>query len=214
MDQVNAANSGTISFEKMLSDKAHNKKWINFARKELRGHRNTGSARHKEAEDYVEDVKLKLLVGEIVFEEGNGDVDNFICGIIKNEIKTEMRKEPVMVTLREREDFDEEGEDVEEGAGGNAADRVGGDDENLIVSFEDPFQEKLEEMGAFELMQECYKLLESEEPEMLVVFDERAKGHPNREIAKYLHVEISVIKKIWKRILRLLRKKVKGQISL
>ena len=51
MDQVNSANSGTESFEKILSDKAHNKKWLNFAIKELRGHRNRENARHKEAED-------------------------------------------------------------------------------------------------------------------------------------------------------------------
>jgi DNA-directed RNA polymerase specialized sigma24 family protein len=209
MVQVNAANSGSESFEKMLSEKAHNKKWINFARKELRKYRTTGSARHREPEDYAEDVKLKLLTGEIVFTAGNGSADNFICGIIKNEIKTEMRKEPMMVTLREREDLGDEGEEGENGYGGKAEAGVGiGDDENFIVSFEDPFENKVEVMGNWEIMKICYEILEKEEPEMLVVFDERAKGHPNREIAKYLHVEVSVIEKIWKRVVRLLRKNI------
>jgi DNA-directed RNA polymerase specialized sigma24 family protein len=99
MEQVKEANRGMESFAEILSDKARNKKWLNFARKELRRYRNTGSARHKEAEDYVEDVKLKILSGEIVCVEGNGNIDNFICGIIKNDIKAELRKEPVMIIL-------------------------------------------------------------------------------------------------------------------
>jgi DNA-binding NarL/FixJ family response regulator len=57
-------------------------------------------------------------------------------------------------------------------------------------------------------MQNCYAILEKEEPEMLIIFDERAKGHPNRDIAKYLSLDVSEIEKIWKRILRLLRKHV------
>ena len=209
MEQEKESNRGTESFEKILSDKAHNKKWLNFARKELRGHRKTGSARHKESEDYVEDVKLKILAGEIVPVEGNGDIDNFICGIIKNDISTELRREPVMVALHDPQDDVEDGDDGEESNERNSD--VGAEseiDENFIVSFEDPFEEKLEEIGAFELMKICYDLLEKEEPEMLVVFDEKAKGHPNREIAKYLHVEVSEIEAIWKRVLRLLRKRV------
>ena len=179
MEQLNGANGGTESFEKILLDKAHNKKWLNFASKELRGHRNRENARHKEAEDYVEDVKLKLLTGEIVFVEGNRDIDNFICGIIKNEIKAELRKEPVMVTLRDREDDGDDGESFEENDVQNAEGGVGaGVDENLVVSFEDPFEVKGDRMSSWEVMQICYELLENEEPEMLVVFDERAKDIP------------------------------------
>jgi len=214
MEQVNSANSGKESFDKILSEKAHNKKWVNFARKELRGHRNRGhrnreNARHKEAEDYVEDIKLKLLTGEIVFAEGNGDVDNFICGIIKNEIKAELRKEPVMVTLRDWEDDGDDGESCEDNDVKNAAERVGaGVDKNLVVIFEDPFEVRGDRMSSWEVMQICYELLEKEEPEMLVVFDERAKGHPNREIAKYLNVEVEEVEKIWKRVIRLLKKSI------
>jgi RNA polymerase sigma factor (sigma-70 family) len=215
MEQEKEANRGTESLEKILSDKLHNKKWLNFARKELRGHRNSVSARHKEAEDYVEDVKLKILTGEIVPVEGNGDIDNFICGIIRNDIKVELRKEPVMVTLRDQEDQDDEEDGGEESKGGNSYERTGTEiDENLIVSFEDPFEERLDEIGAWELMKVCYELLEKEEPELLIIFDERAKGKPNREIAKYLNVEVSEIEKAWKRIVRLLKKKVFNILSL
>jgi DNA-directed RNA polymerase specialized sigma24 family protein len=210
MVQVNAANSGSESFEKMLSDKAHNKKWINFARKELRKHKNTGSARHMEPEDYVEDIKLKLLTGEIVFVEGNGNADNFICGIIKNEIKTELRKEPGMVTLKDRGDDGDEEISCEENDVKNAQGCAGAeDDENLVVKFEDPFEVKVEEMGNWEVMKICYDLLEKEGPEMVVVFDERAKGHPNREIAKYLNVNVREVENIWKKVVRLLRKEIK-----
>jgi len=182
-----------------LSDKAR----LNYAIKELRGHRNAGSARHKEAEDYVEDVKLKILSGEIVLVEGNGNIDNFICGIIRNDIKVELRKEPVMIVLSDWEDHEDETEEEEQGIV----------EENLIVNFEDPFADNENAIGAWELTKICYDLLEKVEPEMLVVFDEKAKGHPNREIAKYLHVEVSDIENIWKRVVRLLKKKVNEQLS-
>ena len=42
----------------------------------------------------------------------------------------------------------------------------------------------------------------------MVVFDERAKGHQNRDIAKYLCVDVREMENMWKRILRLLRKRV------
>src|ERR1035437_2437551 len=206
MEQVKEENRGMESFIKILSDKAHNKKWLNYAIKELRGHRNAGSARHKEAEDYVEDVKLKILSGEIVLVEGNGNIDNFICGIIRNDIKVELRKEPVMIVLSDWEEHEDEGEDAEPGNEKEI-------EENLIVMFEDPFAELVNKIGAWELMKICYKVLEFEEPEFLIVFDEKSKGHPNREIAKYLHVEVSDIENIWKRVVRLLKKKVNEQIS-
>jgi DNA-binding NarL/FixJ family response regulator len=44
---------------------------------------------------------------------------------------------------------------------------------------------------------------------MVVVFDERAKGHPNREIAKYLNVNVREVENIWKKVVRLLRKEIK-----
>src|ERR1035437_9147650 len=214
MEQVKEENRGMESFIKILSDKAHNKKWLNYAIKELRGHRNAGSARHKEAEDYVEDVKLKILSGEIVLVEGNGNIDNFICGIIRNDIKVELRKEPVMVALWDREEDNDEREDGGESNGGNSDERIGVEiDKNLVVMFEDPFEERVDKIGAWELMKVCYKVLEFEEPEFLIVFDEKAKGHPNREIAKYLNVEVSDIENIWKRVVRLLKKKVNEQIS-
>jgi DNA-directed RNA polymerase specialized sigma24 family protein len=211
MDQVNAANSGAESFEKILSDKEHNKKWLNFAVKELRGHRNRENARHKEAEDYVEDAKLKILLGEGLPDEGIRNIDNYICGFIKKEISAELKKSLVLVRLPDWDLYEEEGENGEEGCGDKSGVEAAEVDENLVVSFEDPFEEKLDKIGAFELMQECYKLLESEEPEMLVVFDERAKGHPNREIAKYLHVKVDEIENLWKRVVRLLRKKINVQ---
>src|ERR1035437_1554812 len=198
MEQVKEENRGTEFFEKILSDKTHNKKWLNFAIKELSGHRNAGSARHKEAVDYVEDVKLKILSGEIVCVEGNGNIDNFICGIIRNDIKVELRKEPVMIILSDWEEHDDEGEDEEQGIV----------EENLIVNFEDPFADNENAIDPKDLMKVCYEVLELEDPELLVVFDERAKGHPNREIAKYLHVEVSEIENAWKRVVRLLRRKV------
>jgi DNA-directed RNA polymerase specialized sigma24 family protein len=214
MEQEKEANRGTESFDKILSDKVYNKKWLNFARKELRGHRNTGSARHKEAEDYVEDVKLKILTGEIVPVEGNGDIDNFICGIIRNEIKVEFRKEPVMVTLRDQEDQDDEEDGGEESKGRNSYERTGSEiDENLIVSFEDPFEERLDEIGAWELMKVCYELLEKEEEKLLIVFDERAKGNQNRKIAQYLNIEVKEVENIWRRIVRLLRKEISIHFS-
>jgi DNA-directed RNA polymerase specialized sigma24 family protein len=214
MEQVKEENRGMEFFEKILSDKAHNKKWLNYAIKELRGHRNAGSARHKEAEDYVEDVKLKILSGEIVLVEGNGNIDNFICGIIRNDIKVELRKEPVMVALWDREEDNDERVDGGESNGGNSDERIGVEiDKNLVVMFEDPFEERVDRIGNWELIKICYQLLEKEEPEMLVVFDEKAKGHPNREIAKYLNVEVSDIENIWKRVVRLLKKKVNEQLS-
>jgi len=97
------------------------------------------------------------------------DIDNFICGIIKNDISTELRREPVMVALHDPQDDVEDGDDGEESNERNSD--VGAEseiDENFIVSFEDPFEEKLEEIGAFELMKICYDLLEKEEPEMLL----------------------------------------------
>ena len=109
-------------------------------------------------------------------EEANGDVDNFICGIIRNEIKCELRKAPVMVALSEQEDEVDETEEEEPGIV----------EENLIVNFDDPFEEKENEIDPKDLMKICYELLEKEERKMLIVFDERAKGKPNREIAKYL----------------------------
>jgi DNA-directed RNA polymerase specialized sigma24 family protein len=215
MEQAKEEGQEKESFGKILSDKANNKKWLNYARKELRGHRNQGSARHKEAEDYVEDVKLKILSGEIVQSEENGNIDNFICGIIRNDIKVEFRKEPVMVTLRERDDHDDEGEGEEEGRGRNSCERTGADiDEKLIVGFDDPFEEKLMRVSSWELMQRCYKILENEEPEFLIIFDEKSKGHQNRDIAKYLCVDVREVENMWKRILRLLRKEVNGQFSL
>src|SRR5664279_2146929 len=108
MDQVNAANSGSESFEKILSDKERNKKWLNFARKELRGHRNRENARHKEAEDYVEDAKLKILSGEGLPDEGIRNIDNYICGFIKKEISAELKKSLVMVRLPDWEEHEEE----------------------------------------------------------------------------------------------------------
>jgi DNA-directed RNA polymerase specialized sigma24 family protein len=208
MEQVNAVKGGADSLINILSDRAHNSKWINFARKELRGNKKSVNARYKEAEDYVEDVKLKILSGEIVLNEENGDVDNFICGIIKNDINSELRKSPVMVSLRDREDRVDEGEDEEESFGRNAEECGAESDENLVVMFEDPFEERVDKMGAWEIMQICYALLEKEEPEMLVVFDERAKGHANREIAKYLHVKVEEVENLWKRVVRLLRKNI------
>ena len=201
MEQEKEVNRGTESFEKILADKTHNKKWLNFASKELRGHRKTGSARHKEAEDYVEDVKLKILTGEIVLEEGNGNIDNFICGVIRNDIKVELRKEPVMVALHDPQDDVDETEEKE-------PEFV---EENLIVNFEDPFADNENAIGAWELTKICYDLLEKEEPEMLVVFDEKAKGHQNRDIAKYLCVDVREVENMWKRIVRLLRNKVNIQ---
>jgi DNA-directed RNA polymerase specialized sigma24 family protein len=201
MERVKEEMPGTESLVNILSDRAHNSKWINFARKELRGNKKSVNARYKEAEDYVEDVKLKILSGEIVLVEGNGDADNFICGIIKNEINTELRKWPVMVVLLDRENHDDEAEDGEPG------NEVGAE-ANLVVNFDDPFENKENEIDPKDLMKICYELLEKEEPELLIIFDEKAKGHPNREIAKYLHVEVSEIEKIWKRILRLLRREL------
>jgi DNA-directed RNA polymerase specialized sigma24 family protein len=186
-----------------LSDKAHNKKWLNFAIKELRGHRNAGSARHKEAEDYVEDVKLKILSGEIVLVEGNGNIDNFICGIIRNDIKVELRKEPVMVALSYLEDHDDEGEEEEQGIV----------EENLIINFEDPFADNENAIDPKNLMKVCYELLEKEDEKMLIVFDERTKGHQNRDIAKYLCLDVREVENMWKRVVRLLKKKVNEQIS-
>jgi len=106
MDQVNSANSGTESLEKILSDKAHNKKWLNFAIKELRGHRNRENARYKEAMDYVEDAKLKILLGEGLPDEGIRNIDNYICGFIKKEISAELKKEPVLVRLPDWDNSD------------------------------------------------------------------------------------------------------------
>ena len=203
MEQVKEENRGMESFIKILSDKAHNKKWLNYAIKELRGHRNAGSARHKEAEDYVEDVKLKILSGEIVLVEGNGNIDNFICGIIRNDIKVELRKEPVMVALHDPQDDVGETEEKE-------PEIV---EESLIVNFEDPFADNENAIDPKNLMKVCYELLEKEDEKMLIVFDERAKGKPNREIAKYLNVEVCEIEKAWKRIVRLLRKKAINYIK-
>ena len=198
MKQENGQNQEKEFFEKILSDKAHNKKWLNFAIKELRGHKNRNNARYKEAGDYVEDAKLKILTGERIPEESTGSVDNYICGFIKKEISNELRQAPVMIPISDWEDFDDEAEEEEPGIV----------EENLIVNFDDPFEERENEIDPKDLMKICYELLEKEEEKMLIVFDERAKGHPNREIAKYLHVEISEIEAIWKRVLRLLRKRV------
>jgi len=197
MEQVKEENRGTESFDKILSDKALNKKWLNFARKELRGHKYHNNARYKEAGDYVEDAKLKILTGERIPEESLGNVDNYICGFIKKEISNELRQAPVMIPISDWEDFDEEAEEEEPGIV----------EENLIVNFDDPFEGKENEIDSKDLMKICYELLEKEEEKMLIVFDERAKGHPNREIAKYLNAEVSEIEKAWKRIVRLLRKK-------
>ena len=215
MEQEKEANRGTESFLEILSDKAHNRKWINFARKELRRHKNAGSARHKEAEDYVEDAKLKILSEEGLPEEGIRNIDNYICGFIKKEISAEMKKEPMMIPLSNWAENEDEGENGEERNEEIASGVVGAKiDENLIVKFDDPFVKKRDEIGAWELMMICYGVLESQEPELLIIFDERAKGHPNREIAKYLHVEVSEVENMWKRVVRLLKKKVNEQISL
>ena len=206
MEQENGQNQGKEFFEKILSDKAHNKKWLNFARKELRGHKNHNNARCKEAEDYVEDAKLKILSRERIPAEGKGSIDNYICGIIRNEINVELRKARVMVPLSDWEDYYDEGEDGE-------PENVKKIDENLIVKFDDPFEEKVDEIGSWELMKVCYEILEKKEPELLIIFDERAKGKPNREVAKYLNVEVVEIEKAWKRIVRLLRKEVPGKFG-
>jgi DNA-directed RNA polymerase specialized sigma24 family protein len=197
MEQEKEANRGTESFEKILSDKAHNKKWLNFAIKELRRHKNRNNARYKEAGDYVEDAKLKILTGERIPEASMGNVDNYICGFIKKEISNELRQAPVMIPIS---DWEDQNDDTEEGEPGIV-------EENLIVNFDDPFEERENEIDPKDLMKICYELLEKEEEKMLIIFDERAKGKPNREIAKYLNVEVSEIEKAWKRIVRLLRKK-------
>jgi DNA-directed RNA polymerase specialized sigma24 family protein len=209
MDQINAANSGTESFEKILSDKEHNKKWLNFARKELRGHRNRENARHKEAEDYVEDAKLKILSGEGLPDEGIRNIDNYICGFIKKEISAELKKSLVMISISNLRDNECDEDREENGNGCKVSEGAGARvEENLVVLFEDPFEEKVDKMGTWEIMQICFNLLEKEEPEMLVVFDERAKGHPNREIAEYLCVEVREVENMWKRVVRLLKKSI------
>ena len=207
MKQEKEQNQGKEFFEKILSDKAHNKKWLNFAIKELRAYKKSENARYMEAEDYVEDAKLKILSGENIPEEETGNIDNYICGIIRNEISVELRKAPVMIPLSDWEDYDDEGEEGELRNGEEV-------DENLIVMFDDPFEEKENEIDTKEMMKVCYELLEKEEPELLIIFDERAKGHPNREIAKYLYMDVYEVEKMWKRIVRLLKKEMFNVLSL
>ena len=207
MKQENGQNQGKEFFEKILSDKAHNKKWLNFAIKELRAYKKSENARYMEAEDYVEDAKLKILSGENIPEEETGNIDNYICGIIRNEISVELRKAPVMIPLSDWEDYDDEGEEGELRNGEEV-------DENLIVMFDDPFEEKENKIDTKEMMKVCYELLEKEEPELLIIFDERAKGHPNREIAKYLYMDVYEVEKMWKRIVRLLKKEMFNVLSL
>ena len=207
MKQEKEQNQGKEFFEKILSDKAHNKKWLNFAIKELRAYKKSENARYMEAEDYVEDAKLKILSGENIPEEETGNIDNYICGIIRNEISVELRKAPVMIPLSDWEDYDDEGEEGELRNGEEV-------DENLIVMFDDPFEEKENKIDTKEMMKVCYELLEKEEPELLIIFDERAKGHPNREIAKYLYMDVYEVEKMWKRIVRLLKKEMFNVLSL
>jgi DNA-directed RNA polymerase specialized sigma24 family protein len=207
LKQENGQNQGKEFFEKILSDKAHNKKWLNFAIKELRAYKKSENARYMEAEDYVEDAKLKILSGENIPEEETGNIDNYICGIIRNEISVELRKAPVMIPLSDWEDYDDEGEEGELRNGEEV-------DENLIVMFDDPFEEKENKIDTKEMMKVCYELLEKEEPELLIIFDERAKGHPNREIAKYLYMDVYEVEKMWKRIVRLLKKEMFNVLSL
>src|ERR1035437_3535399 len=201
MEQEKEELKGAKSFGKILSDKEHNKKWLNFAVKELRGHRNRENARHKEAEDYVEDAKLKILSGEGLPDEGIRNIDNYICGFIKKEISAEIKKSLVLVQLPDWEEQDEEGENGDEGNGKNV-------DENLVVMFEDPFEVRGDRMSSWEVMKKCYEVLEPEDPELLIIFDEKSKGHQNRDIAKYLCVDVREIENLWKRVVRLLRKSI------
>ena len=141
-------------------------------------------------------------------DEGIRNIDNYICGFIKKEICAELKKSLVLVRLPDWDNSEEE-ENGEDGCGGNAAAGAGaGVEENFIVSFEDPFAEMGGSISSWEVMQECYKLLETEEPEFLIIFDEKSKGHQNIDIAKYLSLDVKEIENLWKRVVRLLRKEV------
>jgi DNA-binding NarL/FixJ family response regulator len=108
-----------------------------------------------------------------------------------------------MVALSYLEDHDDEGEEEEQGIV----------EENLIINFEDPFADNENAIDPKNLMKVCYDLLEKEDEKMLIVFDERAKGHQNRDIAKYLCLDVREVENMWKRVVRLLKKKVNEQLS-
>jgi hypothetical protein len=79
--------------------------------------------------------------------------------------------------------------------------------ESFILQFNDPFEDN-KDLIAMELIEKCYTLLEEKNPAYTKIFDERLKGNPNRVIAQVLNLDISIVEGIWKKIMRLLRKKI------
>jgi hypothetical protein len=201
MREAAGEDRGRDIFIKILSDKQHTDKWLGFAIDKLKGHNNRKNAGYKEGMDYVQDAISKVLSLEIIPEWGPDDTDKYVCGFIRKEISYELRGAPKIVSLSDWDDIDEERDEGERCEKKLTA-------ENLIAEFDDPFEKKVEKISPADQLKLSYELLEKKSAEWLIVFDERAKGHPNREIAKYLNKDIRWVENMWKRIVRHLRKNV------
>lgn len=193
-------NQGREYFINILSQKEHTNKWVSFATSKIRIHRNRDHALYKQAEDYVQDAILKILSLKNIPERDPEEIDKYVCGFIRKEISYVLRNARAIVPISKWDDEDEMNDDdlIENNLIPN----------NMVEEFDDPFKVTAETIGTDEKIRICYELLEKKPSEWLIVFDERAKGHPNRDIAKYLSVDVEEVEKKWKRIVRYLRKNI------
>jgi DNA-directed RNA polymerase specialized sigma24 family protein len=206
-------NRGRELFVKIISEKGRISHWVSEANKKIRNHSNRENALYRQGEDYVQDAILKILSLEIIPERGADEVDKFVTGFIRHEISYELRQARKKVPIskwRDRGDDNDEKEFVPAMRrhliqDWNENERNLG---NMREDFDDPFERKAVEVDPAEIMKRCLQLMEKKPAVWKTVFEERAKGHQNKVIAKYLCVEVAEVEKMWKRIVRYLRKNI------
>jgi hypothetical protein len=204
---------------KFLTNKANNSKWLNYAQHKINVKSKKTRSGCLEAEDYISEVKVTILemvtVSEIyssflrftIIINGvatfmsESELSNYFLLLIKWKMANTFKRELRIIPLPQW-DEDEEGEPASENELILCKDKQ---DCDFTVPFDDPFKE-LQIYKSKEFIEECYNILEKENPLYRMMFEELMNGMPNREIAKKLKLPIRRIENIRKKINRRVKK--------
>lgn len=152
--------------------------------------------RHLTPEDILLNVIVKLLSGEIIWNQAKSTLIDFLFLRIRSEVSNLVKKESKFITVS-FEELEGIGEDLD----GNET--VLPTPKELIINpFEDELDEKKLDPVKFKKL--AYILFQ-DSPEEFCVIDEMYKGHQPRHIASALGITENDVYNIKKRIFRVLK---------